>query len=64
MFEQYWLNRKKIVVYEMGTEEFRKLVSASKFKDVKNYGEKEEGYILWQEHRDEANFRDIKVRRL
>lgn len=61
---EHWLNGKKIVSYERGNEEFRKLVAASKFKDVKNYGEEEEGYILLQEHRDEASFRNIKIRRL
>ncbi len=61
---EHWLNGEKVVRYERGSGEFRKLVAASKFKDVKGYGEAKEGYILLQEHKDEASFRNIKIRRL
>lgn len=61
---EHWLNGKKIVSYNRGTEGFRSRVAASKFKDVKNYGQAKEGYILLQEHRDEVSFRNIKIKRL
>lgn len=61
---EHWINGKMVLSYERGSEEFRKLVSQTKFKEYKNYGEATSGYILLQDHHDKAYFRNIKVRRL
>lgn len=65
---EHWLNGKKIVSYTRGSEDFRKKVAATKFREYENspiqYGESEWGYILLQHHGDEASFRNIKIRRL
>lgn len=61
---EHWLNGKKIVDYNRGSSDFRKRVSETKFKEFKDYGEAESGHILLQDHKDQAYFRNIKIRRL
>ena len=61
---EHWINGKKVLSYERGSEEFRKMVAQTKFKDYVNYGEAVTGYILLQDHRDKAYFKNIKIRRL
>lgn len=62
---EHWINGKKVLSYERGSEEFRKLVTNTKFKEYQTpYGESVFGYILLQDHKDKAWFRNIKIRRL
>ena len=57
-----WLNGRKIVEYDRGSEAFRAAVAASKFKDIPNFGEWQDGHILLQEHGSEVSFRNVKIR--
>lgn len=62
---EHWINGKKILSYERGSEEFKKLVANTKFKEyLTPYGEADSGYILLQDHKDKAYFRNIKIKRL
>ena len=58
---QHWLNGYKILQYKRGGKEFREGVLNSKFKEIKNFGEVAEGYILLQDHNDETSFINIKI---
>lgn len=60
----HWLNGRKILSYERGSEGLRKLIAGTKFNAYQNYGEAGIGYILLQDHGDKAYFRNIKIRRI
>ncbi len=61
---EFWLNGKLTVEFERGSAAFREAVAKSKFKDILNFGEWADGYILLQEHGSAVSFRDIKIREL
>jgi hypothetical protein len=61
---EFWLNDQKTVEFERGSEEFRKVVAASKFKNIPDFGEWADGHILLQEHGNEVAFRNVKIREL
>ena len=61
---EHWLNGFRTVAYERGTEQWRALVSQSKYVVWPNFGEAERGHILLQDHGNAVSFRSIKLREL
>jgi hypothetical protein len=61
---EFWLNGRKTVEFERGSEAFRKVVAESKFKNIPDFGEWADGHILLQEHGNEVSFRNVKIREL
>lgn len=61
---EHWLNGKKVVEYEMNSDEMNNLLKESKFKNNPGYGKSEDGFIMFQHHGQKVWFKNIKVRRL
>jgi len=61
---EHWLNGKKVVSAEIGSEDWAKRVAASKFKDWKKFGKSPSGHIALQDHGDKIWFKEIKIKKL
>lgn len=61
---EFFLNGVKTVEFERGSEVFRKLVAGSKYSNIPNFGEWEDGHIMLQEHGDAVSFCNVKLREL
>lgn len=60
----HWLNGVKVVDYQLWTREWEKMVAASKFVNMPDYGKARQGHIALQDHDDPVWFRNIRIREL
>ncbi|MGZ5191397.1 MAG: 3-keto-disaccharide hydrolase [Flavisolibacter sp.] len=61
---EHWLNGKKVVEYELWTEDWKKKKTEGKWKDAPGYGLAKKGHIALQDHGSEAWFKNIRIREL
>lgn len=61
---EHWLNGVKVLEYELESGLLKEVIANSKFKDVPGFGDKFATPILLQDHGDEVEFRNLKIREL
>jgi len=61
---EHWLNGQKVVSYELWTDDWKKRVQASKWKDYPGYGTACKGHISLQDHGSLVKYRNIKIKNL
>ena len=61
---EHWLNGQQIVAYELWTDEWKRMVAQSKFKDHPRYAMAKRGAIGIQDHGDWIAFRSIRIREI
>ncbi len=61
---EHWLNGRKVVETDTGTDAWRAMIAGSKFKDWKQFAAAPAGMICLQDHGDKVWFRDLRIREL
>lgn len=61
----HWVNGENVLEYHLWTDDWKKMVLNSKFKDYPDFlNTADEGYIGLQDHGDDVWFRNIKIKEL
>lgn len=58
---EHWLNGVKVVETELGSDEWRERLEASKFRDWEKFATLSTGRIALQDHGDEVMYRNLKI---
>lgn len=61
---EHYLNGKKVVDYDLNSDQMKQLIAESKFNEMPRFGREGEGHIAFQHHGEEVAFRNIRIRRL
>jgi hypothetical protein len=61
---EHWLNGSRILEYTLDSDELRKSIADSKFKDTAGFDKHQRGHILLQDHGDQVCYAGIKIRPL
>ena len=61
---EHWLNGKKVVEYELYSDDWQNRKMAGKWEDAPGYGLTKKGHITFQDHGSEAWFKNIKIKEL
>ncbi len=61
---EHWLNGRRVLSYDLDSEDVRALIAKSKFAEFAQFGNIREGFIGLQHHGDSVGFRNIRIRRL
>ncbi len=61
---EHWLNGRKVLEYELGSDAVKAGLAKSKFKTAKGFGDKISGHLMLTDHGDGCSFRNLKIRAL
>ncbi len=61
---EHWLNGKKVVEYELWSDEWKKQKAADKWKDAEGYGAAKAGHIAFQDYHGDGKvwFKNVKIK--
>ncbi|MDB5131842.1 MAG: hypothetical protein JWR02_1591 [Mucilaginibacter sp.] len=60
----FWLNGDKVIDTEIGSADWKEMLSKSKFKNWKGFAAYPKGHIALQDHGAVVSFKDIKIKEL
>ncbi len=61
---RHFLNGEKVVDVEMGSDDWKKQLAASKFASWPKFAKNKRGHVVLQDHGDEAWYRNMRIKRL
>jgi hypothetical protein len=61
---EHWLNGVKVLEYERGSAAYNEAFAQSKFTPVTDFGKREKGHIMIQDHGNKVFFKNIKIRKI
>jgi len=61
---EHWLNGKKVVEYDLWSDEWKALKAKSKWAEAEHYGAAKSGHVGLQDHGGLTMFRNIKIREI
>jgi hypothetical protein len=61
---EHWLNGKKVVEYDLWSDEWKTQKAAGKWAEMPHYGEAKSGHVGSQDHGGLTMFRNIKIREI
>jgi cytochrome c len=61
---EHWLNGRKLVEYDLDSEDWKQRLAASKFKSMPDYARARSGHIALQDHGNQVWFRNMKIKPL
>lgn len=59
---EHWLNGERILRYELGSEDWKRRIARSKFKNMPGFARNAKGHVCLQDHSQKVGFRNIKIR--
>lgn len=61
---EHWLNGTRVVSYDTNSEEWKDMISKSKFSELTNFANSGPGKIGFQDHDNEVHYKNIKIKEL
>jgi hypothetical protein len=61
---EHYLNGKKVLEFDLGSEDWNKRVADSKFAEWKKFGKNPYGYVDLQDHGDKVWYRNVRIKSL
>jgi hypothetical protein len=61
---EHWLNGERVVAFEIGSDDWRERVAASKFRADPHFAAAARGAIVLQDHNDPVWYRHVRIRLL